>query len=306
MRYAAISLHFDSLGQSYGFPANYKDPTFFEVFDRFNDVAGKYDFKYSIYVIGKDLEKQENRDRVRSWSDQGHEIGNHSWSHFQDLGAMNSDAMRREVKSAHDVLTEVLGKEPKGFVSPAWNSSGKLIELLVEMRYRYDSSGFPSWLYIPVIMKFLANNLTKKESYGILRRKDFSYWLFGPTRPYMSAGSLWRRRIGAEKDKITMMPVPTSRFRFAFWHTLVFMFGWNIYERMLKECLKKDNFYLIVHPADLMHADDLDSSIKSEINIDRIKRPPLDVKLDYLERAIRIIKENGRQIVTMEQLASKV
>jgi len=55
VKYTAVNLHLDSLGHGYGFPRGYRDPTFFDVSERFMKIAEKYDFKYSIYVIGKTL-----------------------------------------------------------------------------------------------------------------------------------------------------------------------------------------------------------------------------------------------------------
>ena len=66
MKYTAINLNFDSLGEAYGFPYGYKDPTFFEVSERFLKVAEKYKFKYSIYVIGKDLEKSNSFRKLKN------------------------------------------------------------------------------------------------------------------------------------------------------------------------------------------------------------------------------------------------
>src|SRR5262245_298697 len=114
MKYAAININFDSLSEALGFPQGFHDKTYFEIADRFFAIAKKYGFKYSIYVIGKDLEQAENRHAVQSWANNGHEIGNHSWSHRLNLGALPYDEMYREVKQAHDAIANTLGTSPHG------------------------------------------------------------------------------------------------------------------------------------------------------------------------------------------------
>ena len=56
MKYAAMNINFDSLGEAYGFPEGWRDPSFHEVADRLLDIADRYGFKYSIYIIAKDLD----------------------------------------------------------------------------------------------------------------------------------------------------------------------------------------------------------------------------------------------------------
>ena len=71
-----------------GFPKKFNDPSYFKGFDRVIKIINKYNIKISIYVIGKDLENKEIFARVRDWSSAGHEIGNHSWSHYHNLGSL--------------------------------------------------------------------------------------------------------------------------------------------------------------------------------------------------------------------------
>lgn len=106
MKYADININFDSLGEAYGFPTDYHDPSFFEVAERFMSLAQKYNFKYSIYIIGKDLEKPENQAVVKAWAEEGHEIGNHSWSHPLNLGSLPLEQLHQEVLLSHQIITK--------------------------------------------------------------------------------------------------------------------------------------------------------------------------------------------------------
>jgi hypothetical protein len=299
VKYAAIDINFDSLWKDYGFLPGYRDPSFFEVSKRFFNIAGKYKFKYSIYIIGKDLEKSGNRESVKEWASQGHEIGNHSWSHPLNLGAMSKSEMRREVEMSHEIITKTTGCRPKGFISPAWSASPELLKILIELNYTYDTSGVPSWLMFPALSKILLDHCSDRQFFKLLHRKDFLYFLFGSRKPYLTAGSLFKSN---NSRGITMLPLPANKYRIACWHTLVFMFGWKIHEMILQSCLKDvDAFYYLIHPADLMDERDLPGR---KVNIARIKTP-LELKQAYLEKAIEIILKSGRQIITMEELAKK-
>ena len=158
MKYAAININFDSLSEMYGFPKGYRDPSFFEISKRFFSLSEKYGFKYSIYVIGKDLEEDQHARAVKEWSDRGHEIGNHSWSHPLNLGALPPDDIRRQVRSAHEIIARVTGRAPRGFIAPGWSTSKELVKALIEMDYVYDTSTFPSWVLYPMMAKMLWNH----------------------------------------------------------------------------------------------------------------------------------------------------
>lgn len=291
MRYAAISLNLDSLGWMCGFPGGYRDPSFFQIADRFFDISWYYNFKYSIYVIGKDLEKEENRARVREWSREGHEIGNHSWSHRIDIGATSYQCMYDEIKRAHDIISETVGYQPKGFIAPAWNTSSALRKVLVECGYTYDTSSFPSWLMFPAILKNLYNHRGSRRFFEILKREDWFTLIGG-------------RREAHQNEGLFVLPMPTNRLRIACWHTLGFMVGWELHERILRACLREiDAFYYLVHPADLLDQNDLDSS--RQHSFERMHES-LEKKTVYLRRVIETILESGRVMVTMEELIKKI
>ncbi len=302
MKYAAISLHLDSLGEAYGFPQNYRDPTFFEISERFFRIADEYDFRYSIYVIGRDLEKTENRERVGEWSSQGHEIGNHSWSHPINIGVMSKSGIRGEVELSHKIIEETTGHKPDGFISPAWSTSPELIRVLMELGYSYDASSFPSWVIFPVMLKYMYNHIGSEKIFRILRRRDFLLNLFGPRGVYRSNGDLF----GGDAKKgggITVMPMPTNHLRVACWHTMAFVLGWGLHKKILDSCLREtDAFYYTVHPADLMDRNDLDP--KRRIFLERLDTP-LGKKTEILRKAIETILDSGRKIVTMRELAEK-
>jgi peptidoglycan/xylan/chitin deacetylase (PgdA/CDA1 family) len=291
-QYAVIDLHMDSLAEAYNFPLDYNDPTYTEVSERLIAIANRYNFKYSIFVLGKDLERsEENASIVKKWAEEGHEIGNHTYSHPTDIGSFSKENTFNEIHRSHQIITEVLGYEPKGYVSPNWSTSNHILDSLIELKYDYDTSLFPSILRYPLTFKILLNFIGDKKFIDHLKGTNFIEPLFS------------KRLVSKYKNhngEITILPIPTNVLRIATWHTTAFLFGWNMHEKILKSCLKhSDCFYYVIHPADVISEKDLDTS--RPIHLERLNFP-LQQKLDLLEKAINTILESGRKIVTFKDL----
>lgn len=301
VKYAAVNINFDSLGEAYGFPTDYRDPSFHAIADRFFAIADKYGFKYSIYIIAKDLERPENRAAVRRWSEMGHEIGNHTYHHRVNLGALSSAELDEEIGRAHGLIGETTGVAPTGFIAPVWATSQRVLEKLIELGYTYDTSAHPSWLMLPSLLKMTVNHLGNERMWSFLSRRDYGYFLAGSRHPFLTNGDLYGRGYDPSKRALTVLPLPSTPTRMACWHTLAFMFDWPVFERILKSCLASlDTFYYLVHPADLAQPADLDPSMK--LHLERLD-VPLATKIAHLERSIEHMLSDGRRIVTMHKLA---
>lgn len=300
MRPIAFSINFDSFNHNFGFPKNFKDPTFFKIFDRFLAYSSKYNFKYSIYVIGRDLENPEICARVRQWARDGHEIGNHSYSHIQNLGVQDYGKIEYEILKSHELICICSGREPRGFICPAWATSKKVFKVLVENKYLYDLSVFPSLLLYPAVAKNALNHLRQpREALNILRR-GYLYPLTAPLTPYFSDENGNKTSFDNQR-KIIEMPLPTlSRFRGSIWHIIWFIFSRSFCERQLARYLASyDYFYYLMHPADLANENDIGKrkSTMQRMNVS------LSKKRLYMDMVFEQIIESGRPIVTLNKLA---
>ncbi len=292
MKYAAININFDSLSEAYGFPRKYNDPSFTRIANRFLEIADKFGFNYSIYVIGKDLEKESNRAEVKRWFDAGHEIGNHSWSHPLNLGSLPRATILDEVRRSHVAIEETIGEPPRGFIAPGWSTSRALKDVLLALDYEYDTSDFPSFLMYPSLLKMAWNHLGDRRFFKIFKRRDYLVSLLGSRKPVEHRGA---------EGSLMLMPLPTTKARIACWHTTAFVFGWRRHEQILFSCLRDlPYFYYLVHPADLVEANDLDPCRKC--HLERVGGS-LDHKMELFERSLARIVESGRKLVTMRELA---
>ena len=84
----AININFDSLNEV-GFPKILKIQVIFIFLIGCKISLINWELNFQIYIIGKDLLNKEVAARVREWSNEGHEIGNHSWSHLINMTSLN-------------------------------------------------------------------------------------------------------------------------------------------------------------------------------------------------------------------------
>ncbi|WP_310992930.1 polysaccharide deacetylase family protein [Aequorivita marina] len=72
--------------------------------------------KATFFIIGKNAEKHPNI--VRQIIEDGHSIGNHSYSHAKNFGFFSANKVASELMHANSVLKKITGKELKMFRPP--------------------------------------------------------------------------------------------------------------------------------------------------------------------------------------------
>ena len=98
------------------------------------DILKKYDVKATFYVIGEKV--QYNKKIIKREFEEGHEIGNHTFSH-PDISNLSSDDIKREIKECEDTLVKLTGKRPTLFRPPYGSySEEKLGEIAKESGYK--------------------------------------------------------------------------------------------------------------------------------------------------------------------------
>lgn len=287
------------------------DPSFFPVADRFFEFSNRYNFKYTIFIIGKDLENPNVAARVKSWAEAGHEIGNHSLTHNPNLGNLPKKEMEYEVQKSHEMIASCTGREPRGFISPSWSNSGELVEILMRLNYLYDTSIFPSYFQFLVLLKLKL--MTAKHSnfhVSFRQRRDKKTFLFAPRRPYfVRPESLIKK----QENGLLVIPIPVATpLRLPCWHTMYFVFGKIAMDWLIRRSIRKyDNFYYVMHPRDLLsYEDDISADLKksheSEFSAFESLKVPIKEKLSYMEHALSILGNSGRKFITLEEMASKI
>ncbi|MFJ9582576.1 polysaccharide deacetylase family protein [Streptomyces acidicola] len=82
----------------------------------------KYDVRAMFFVCG--VMAAANKDLLRQMTDEGHIVGNHTWSHPL-LPGMSRSAIRSQMERTSEVVEEANGEAPRWFRAPygAWNST---------------------------------------------------------------------------------------------------------------------------------------------------------------------------------------
>src|ERR1700719_4679706 len=73
------------------------------------DLLAAHHIKATFFVIGENV--AEHPEIVERAAREGHEIGNHSWSH-PNFGKMSDDGIRRELQKTDDVILSATGAHP--------------------------------------------------------------------------------------------------------------------------------------------------------------------------------------------------
>lgn len=76
---------------------------------------------------------------VRQLHEDGHEIGNHGFSHASQA-LRTPELEEQEIRKGTQALVEVVGVRPVGYRSPAWDLTSHTVNFLVDQGFLYDSS----------------------------------------------------------------------------------------------------------------------------------------------------------------------
>ncbi len=113
--------HLQSLNHNYQTSENHISITFddgpnAEFTPKVLALLKNHNAKATFFLIGKNAEKHP--EIVRQIIEEGHTIGNHSYSHSKNFGFFASEKVAAELKQTNAVLREITGKELKLFRPP--------------------------------------------------------------------------------------------------------------------------------------------------------------------------------------------
>ncbi len=98
------------------------------------DILNKYDVKATFFMIGQRMEQYP--DIAREVIDQGHEIGNHTYTHPRNLKADTEGQVIRELDQCEQVIERMTGKRTHLFRPPRGLIDGTVFNIAQEEGYR--------------------------------------------------------------------------------------------------------------------------------------------------------------------------
>ncbi len=116
-----LNYHLQSLNHNYKTSENYISITFddgpnSEFTPKVLALLKEYGAKATFFLIGKNAEKYP--EIVSQIIDEGHTIGNHSYSHSKNFGFFSSEKVIAELNQTNSILKEIIGKDVKLFRPP--------------------------------------------------------------------------------------------------------------------------------------------------------------------------------------------
>jgi peptidoglycan/xylan/chitin deacetylase (PgdA/CDA1 family) len=110
------------------------------------DLLAEYDVQASFFVIGSLI--SANEDIVARIFADGHEIGNHSWSHPRLADACDDETVFNELSRTNAAITEIVGAPPTRFRAPQYNTSDRVERIAARLALVHTRGDVrpPDWL----------------------------------------------------------------------------------------------------------------------------------------------------------------
>jgi len=258
---ASLSLDLDnqwSYMKTHGDPEWERLPSYLDiVVPRMLQFLRERGLTITVFIVGQDAERAENRAALASITQSGHEVGNHSFHHEPWLHLYSPPEVDAEIARAEDAIAAATGQRPNGFRGPGFSVSETVLSTLRRRGYRYDASTFPTFLGpLARAYYFFTAKLSKEEQE---KRKG----LFGgiseglrPLQPYE-----WQLADGPLLElPVTTLPVFKVPFHVSY---LMYLSGFSplaarlYFRAALRMCrLCRVEPSLLLHPLDFLGADD--------------------------------------------------
>lgn len=102
------------------------------------EILSQRNIKATFFLVGQNVKQYP--DLVRRILAEGHEIGNHTWTHAS-LSSISDDAVRKELKRSDDALFEIAGYRPH-LMRPPYGAINTRLKNLI-----YSEFGYPCILW---------------------------------------------------------------------------------------------------------------------------------------------------------------
>lgn len=259
--------------------------------------------KITFFIVGQDAALEENYKALRSISEAGHEVGNHSFKHEPWLHLYTEQQIEADLGLAEEHITRVTGQKPVGFRGPGFSCSEATLQVLARRGYLYDASTFPTFLGpLARAYYFMTTKLTPEEKAE--RKKLFGTWSEGLRSIYP-----YRWQMDSPARELIEIPVTTMPFFKAPIHVsyILYLSIYSpalalLYFRMfLQLCrLFKVQPSLLLHPLDFLGADDV-----KELAFFPAMQLPSQKKLQIVSEVLRAYSDQFT-VVPMQQHARQI
>jgi peptidoglycan/xylan/chitin deacetylase (PgdA/CDA1 family) len=261
---------------------------------RIRDFASRLSLPLTLFVIGRDLDREANRLALGELIADGHEIGNHSRDHFYDLTRRSAEEQTQQVEAASAKIRSALGVTPSGFRAPGYTVTDQLLSAVRASGLTYDSSVFPSPMYYAAKAAVLLKmKLSGRPSSSIL---DTWRVLGAPRGPYLVGQPYWARGEG-----LLELPIQAvGRLGVPFIGTTLTLLGPMAARALARTLVGAPFINLELHGLDFLDAGDVPQSL---VATQPDLRVPLQRKLDTLEAVVETLRAKNYGMVRLDEAA---
>lgn len=109
------------------------------------DLLAEHHAGATFFVIGKFAKR--HKAILRRMVADGHEVGNHTWSHVRLADARSDRVVRRELRRTNVLLTDVVGVPPRRFRAPEYNIDDRVQAgaTAIALRHTHGDVTPPDW-----------------------------------------------------------------------------------------------------------------------------------------------------------------
>jgi peptidoglycan-N-acetylglucosamine deacetylase len=303
---ACLSLDLDnqwSYMKTHGDEAWKDYPSYYDIFiPHILDVLNELDIKITFFIVGLDASKEENIPWLRMLTENGHDIGNHSFNHEVWINQYTRKELEEEFDLAEAAIYNATGIKTKGFRGPGFSWSTTLLEVLHDRGYLFDSSTLPTFLGpLARMYYFWKSDFTREE-----KKKRES--LFGPFSLGFKKLKPYYLKIGTGK-KILELPLTTIPGIKLPFHMSYLLYISNISMLLMKfylwiaikMCkLTRTPLNFLLHPLDIIGGDKV-----KELAFFPGMNLPTDKKLKVFKWVLGKLKEEY-DLLTMDEFAHRL
>ncbi|MEY2569696.1 MAG: hypothetical protein QOE63_46, partial [Acidimicrobiaceae bacterium] len=264
-RLASLSLDLDnqwSYLKTHGDPSWEAHPSYLDrVVPIALDVLDRSRVKATFFVVGRDAEQPAHAPLLRSLVEEGHDVGNHSYSHEPWMHLYQDDEIASELDRTDAAIEAAIGRRPTAFRGPGYSLSEPLLRLLQERGYQVDASTLPTWIG-PLARRYYFRSTKLSASERDKRSQLFGSLADGrrPIEPYQ-----WTLPSGPLLElPVTTFPVlrvPMHVSYVLYLEQASPALARAYFRTALAMCkLTKTEPSILLHPLDLLGGDDLPGS----------------------------------------------
>ncbi len=90
----------------------------------------RHDGRATFFVLGSAIDGDERRETLRRTVAEGHEVGNHTYTHPGDLSTLDEGVIREEIDRAQVAIRETAEVEPVYWRTPFLRTSDRLLSIV--------------------------------------------------------------------------------------------------------------------------------------------------------------------------------